>query len=401
MKYICLQENDYDCGLACMKMMLAHYHKNKKLLDLDKEIVNQRYNLNQLRNYGIKNGLETDGVHFSEKDLLFDYPNSMCHIKQHDEQHFIIFEKKKGSSIYLIDPRIGRIKLDIEYFLSIFTGFALIVKETKPIDFKLEKNKVNHLNYLLVYIIFLILDFGLLFLISYLGNDSKYLFHSLLLILSLILSLICKLKLVIRHQNTIDNNIKKILNTEINLFTSTKRGLLAYKVFTIKYLYGLINCIFVVFFVTFILIVNGLYNILIVLGLFGISFIFSKLTLINDTTNRYMITITEKEFLSKNDVKIYDNLTNLSKRIQKSGSLNMICYQVILMIGIVLLNNITQINSFEFVVFNSFYYLILLSKFNYLLKDNICIRLEYRKYASTYNYLLKKVDVNLNFNENK
>ena len=230
MKHICLQENDYDCGLACIKMMLVHYHKNKEFFNLDKEKINARYSLLELKRYAEKYNLFTEGVEFSNLEGIFDYQNSLIQVNYNDISHFVIYERKTKSHVYLIDPQIGKIKVKIDDFYSIFTGKALIFKELK--DFKLQKKKkgIKQFKWMILYICFLMLDFSLLLIISNLGNDNKYLFHNFLVIFALILLLISKNNVIRNHLKSIDNNIIKILKSNQKLSNKTKQGLLKYKV---------------------------------------------------------------------------------------------------------------------------------------------------------------------------
>ena len=144
MKHICLQENNYDCGLACIKMMLAHYHKNKEFIKLNKEKVNARYSLLELKRYAEKYNLFLEGGKFDNKEELFNYPNSMIQIEYLNLSHFVIFLKKTKRYVYLIDPTIGKIRLDVSYFLSIFTGIIMYVKEVKPYQLKKEKKNIDY-----------------------------------------------------------------------------------------------------------------------------------------------------------------------------------------------------------------------------------------------------------------
>ena len=388
MKHICLQENDYDCGLACIKMMLSHYHKNKHFLDLDKEIVNRKYSMYDLKKYAASYNLILDGVNFEEKDKVYQYQNSIVLINYGDINHFVIFEKKKRGYIYLIDPNIGKIKLKEDEFLTYFTGFSLIKREIK--EFKLERKKIDitQFNYILIYITFLILDFGLLYLISYLGNDQKYLFHQFLIIISLVLLLLSKIKTINNHMNYLDTNICKILNNS-KLNTKEKKGLLSLKLYTLKSIYGLVNSVFIISFVSFILILNGWYNALLILALFILSYLHSSFSLIKDNSLNFKLNLLEYKFFKNSDAKSYGELMKESKKIQKSRTSVTVIYQLIVILSVTILNNITQINSFQFMVFNVIYYFVLLSRINYIFKENKQNFLEYRKYYTTYNYLVK------------
>ena len=296
MKYICLQENDYDCGLACIKMMLAHFHKNKKMLDLDKEIVNSKYSMLQLKNYALKYNLLTEGGVFENKEDIFEYKDCLVHVLINEKHHYMIYEKSTKKFVYLIDPTIGRIKLPKAEFISIFSGICLMKKEVIPFGNKLKFKKDYNLNYILVYSIFLILDFALFYIISFLSNNSKYLFHSILIILAILLSILSKLKLINRHQKMIDNNLNDIFKKSNNLSVSTKKGLLSYKLYTIKHFYGFLNNLFLVTFTIFILINNGFYNVFFIIIAILICFISTKINQLNENSDRYFLRKLEYQF---------------------------------------------------------------------------------------------------------
>ena len=392
MKHICLQENDYDCGLACIKMMLAHYHKNKKLLNLDKEIVNARYSLYQLKLYAEKYNLLTEGIEFEKKDKLFSFENSLIEICIKNKNHFTIFEKKKGKYVYLVDPTIGRIKLKEDEFFEIFTGYALIKKEVIPLDKIKEFRVSNNLNFIIIYITFLVLDFGLLTLMSYLQNDSKYLFHQFLIILALVLLLLSKISLINRHINSIDNTIKNILNSSKKLSSSTKKGLLYYKVYLIKNVYGRINNIFICAFIALILLVNNLISLPIMILLALFAYVITKNSIISNNTITFKLNIIEKEFLEEGRNEVYDTLISTSKSIQNNKSMVVVINQLIIMMIVTILNNLSEVNSFQFVLFHLFYYYMFLNKVTGFFKDDMINNLQFRKYASTFNYLKKQSD---------
>ena len=97
----------------------------------------------------------------------------------------------------------------------------------------------------------------------------------------------------------------------------------------------------------------------------------------------------EYKFFKNSDAKSYEELMKESKKIQKSRTSVTVIYQLIVILSVTILNNITQINSFQFMVFNVIYYFVLLSRINYIFKENKQNFLEYRKYYTTYNYLVK------------
>ena len=389
MKHICLQENNYDCGLACIKMMLAHYHKNKKLLNLDKEKINAKYSLYQLKLYAEKYNLLTEGIEFENKEEIYNFENSLIQICINNVDHFVIFEKKRKDTIYIIDPKIGRVKLKKDEFLEYFTSYALVKKEVIKLDKIQEVDTNSNINYIIVYSTFLVLDFGSLILLSYLEGDPKYLFHSFLIILTLILLLISKILLINRHVSSIDKIIKNILNSDQKLNFSTRKGLLSYKVYSIKYLYGKINNIFICLFIGFILLINHIINLPILIILSIITFFFSKSSVVNDNSINYKLSILENEFFRNSNNEVYDQLIITSKKLQNSRSIGLIINQLVIMSLVTILNNLSEINSFEFVLFHAMYYFVFLSRLSYLFKDSECDGLEYRKYASTFNYLRK------------
>ena len=58
MKYICLQLSKCDCGFACLKMLLSHYHKQNSYLYLETDLTkHENLSFYDLKSLAAKNGL--------------------------------------------------------------------------------------------------------------------------------------------------------------------------------------------------------------------------------------------------------------------------------------------------------------------------------------------------------
>jgi hypothetical protein len=126
-----------------------------------------------------------------------------------------------------------------------------------------------------------------------------------------------------------------------------------------------------------------------------ISYLYSKISLINNNSNNFKLSILEEKFYISDDRNIYDELIAKSNEIQKNKTTIIVINQFIIVCSVTILNNFSNINSFQFVLFSTIYYFILFNQFNNFLNHLTSDRLEYRKYASSYNYLKKQISKEL------
>lgn len=119
-----LQAHSADCGAACLSMTLSYHGVNVSLerlreaTETGRDGVSARVLLETARRFG----LTGRGVRVSLAGLRNLPPGSILFWRS---SHFVVFEKCTKKHIYIIDPAMGRRRLDCESAQHLFTGVAL------------------------------------------------------------------------------------------------------------------------------------------------------------------------------------------------------------------------------------------------------------------------------------
>ena len=136
MKYFCFQGNEFDCGFASLKMLLAMKLKNKSFLYLPKPEKRSKYTFADLCNIAQKQNVELVGYQL-EFAKLRELP--LPSIIQISGNHTVVLTKVKKNTFYVSDPAVGRRKLSESEMQQVFSGYALVVK-----NFATSDEKVGH-----------------------------------------------------------------------------------------------------------------------------------------------------------------------------------------------------------------------------------------------------------------
>ena len=235
MKYFIYQTENNGCGLACAKMLLGYYHRNKRYLFDEHEKISS---LLDIKRYLEKRGLKTTGVKVERKYFNKDFNNSIAHIIEGENKHFVVLKKIGKKYIKIYDPKRGLRIIKKESFFNIFDGILLIVEDVckHTCSFKEKKN----ISYSIAYISSLVIDFSIVYFFTYIIN-TKNLFLVLLLSLIALINFAFKLLIVFGFNSYLD---KKIIEPYINsldlsqleLFVKYKSELLQNKFKKISYL---------------------------------------------------------------------------------------------------------------------------------------------------------------------
>ncbi len=208
MKYYCLQLNDYDCGYAVIKMLLANINNDKNYLFMKENITKKSYSLLELKKIGEKYNLNLKGFEVKDFKLVNKFP-FIALININKQNHYVLVNKITKNYIYYFDPKLKKQKVEINTFKNLFTGYILMIDNYKRT--KCDNYYKSFKNYYFVYsIVFNLIQFILLFLSSFVLNNIYQL--SIMVILFFIIMIF----------NQIFNNIilkkydKKIVYSSIN-----------------------------------------------------------------------------------------------------------------------------------------------------------------------------------------
>ncbi len=118
------QSQQTECGLCCAKMILAYYGRCMSMTELRGKypVGRNGTSLLELSTILQENGMRTKGVKISAGDVMKH--GEPC-ILFWENRHYVIFERCSSKKIVIVDPSIGRQKIEIEEFLTKYSEYAL------------------------------------------------------------------------------------------------------------------------------------------------------------------------------------------------------------------------------------------------------------------------------------
>ena len=96
----CKQIFNDDCGFACLKMLLAHFSKNRRYLYLPNSKLEGKYSFLDLVNFGRKYGLVLKGFYVEDSSVLQNFLPCIISIRKNEITHFCILYKIVKSFLF-------------------------------------------------------------------------------------------------------------------------------------------------------------------------------------------------------------------------------------------------------------------------------------------------------------
>lgn len=144
------QLNNYDCGFACFKMVLASLNKNKDFLYLSSNKYD-RYSFKDLVLLGKQHQINFEGAFFEDKKEIKKahktnrYPFIISIEYKKGHKHAVVVAKAMKFGVIIYDPSLGKNYISYKKLFQIWDGNALFVKDFQKtecnIKFKLPINK--------------------------------------------------------------------------------------------------------------------------------------------------------------------------------------------------------------------------------------------------------------------
>ncbi|MCE5173032.1 peptidase domain-containing ABC transporter [Paenibacillus profundus] len=133
-----------ECGLACLTMILKYYKYDISLSELRDEIgsSNDGYSFYHLFAIAKHKHMKAAAYKASAEDVKSMKWPSILHW---ENNHFVVLEKIKNGTFYILDPAFGRKKLRQEQFADHFSGSVLYLEPDKT--FKTKKKTKSNLFY--------------------------------------------------------------------------------------------------------------------------------------------------------------------------------------------------------------------------------------------------------------
>lgn len=364
MKKISLQENRGDCGYACLKNLLIHYHKNNDFSNLY-DGYKENISFQELKEIGEKYNLELQGVDFEEKELLFNNSYSICQIEIAKKSHFIVFCYEKKGKVTIIDPNYGKTIVTKEWFLNVFTGKALIYVDHQIISYK-NKYKLMNILYPVLYVSSLIIDYGLVYLLSFLMKNDNYVALSLITIFGLLVSVIGKTLIIKASYIYLDKKVKNLLEKNNELTNEELNSLLLLKEVIVKRYYNSINSFAIILFSIILLVENEVLNlalIIIIGAIIVLTNLFKNKIRINQ---EYMMQIDEMNLYthSNETISIFDSINKRINSLIVTKSIFIVSLYLLAISFCFLVNYFNQYYSLTYILFTSGLFILFIDRFN-------------------------------------
>ncbi|MBQ2873289.1 MAG: peptidase domain-containing ABC transporter [Bacilli bacterium] len=234
-KILVLQDGVKECGAACLLSIIRYYGGNvslERLLELtktDKEGTNF-YNLQEAAN---EIGLVSKGYKLDDINKLIDLEKPfISQIVINNYTHFVVVYKIKNNKVTIMDPAKGMLKLNLDEFNNIWTGYILILEPYKKLPIYNENNYIiSILKEVLLNNKKIIINlFSLTLIVTLFTCIYSYYFKVIidniintdklnLLIITIIFLIIFSLKVFIEY---LRNNLLLYLNQKLDLSIITK-----------------------------------------------------------------------------------------------------------------------------------------------------------------------------------
>ncbi|MFA5481446.1 MAG: cysteine peptidase family C39 domain-containing protein, partial [Bacilli bacterium] len=111
MHYFVYQGNDYDCGFACLKMLLCHAHKTSHYLSLQKPVDKRGlYSYKDLIAIARSEGVILCAYTVDDKKEILAYrkrPLLVALYTKMGNLHLVLLKKIGHQKVFIDDPQIG------------------------------------------------------------------------------------------------------------------------------------------------------------------------------------------------------------------------------------------------------------------------------------------------------
>ena len=144
-KNIVIQDGIKECGSACLLSIVRYYGGNvslERLLELTKT-TKEGTNFYNLQEAAKEIGLVSKGYKIDDINKLIEIEKPfISQIVKNNYTHFVVVYKIKNNKITIMDPAKGMIKLTIDEFNNLWTGYILILEPYKKLPIYNENNYI-------------------------------------------------------------------------------------------------------------------------------------------------------------------------------------------------------------------------------------------------------------------
>lgn len=195
--YIVMQEDKNDCGASCLLSIIRFYggDASKERIVEQLKTTKDGTNFYSLKNAAYKYGLTAKAfvVEDIEKIKKINSP-FIAQVKKEAGMHFVVVYHIEDNKVTLMDPTIGKVKMDLFEFSSMWTGYIMIFEKVFNTPLYIRNKSLNNI-----------------IISSLFKNKSIIVSLIILSIIFTILSVVSSMYAQIIFDKVIDTNITNII----------------------------------------------------------------------------------------------------------------------------------------------------------------------------------------------
>lgn len=130
--YYVPQLSELDCGIACLKMLLAHFNHDERYLFMPVDENHGKYSYRDLEAIGAKNGITLKGFKVLDKTELLSNNKGpvIVRLKTTDKMgHAVVVSKINRRRAHILDPHMGEYNMRLDEFFTKWDSTGLFVSE--------------------------------------------------------------------------------------------------------------------------------------------------------------------------------------------------------------------------------------------------------------------------------
>ena len=345
-----------DCGISCIKMILASLNEDKNYFYLPFKEKSGNYSFQELVDFAKDYGLFLEGFKLKRKEDLFTcdtYPLIVsCQIEE--SHHAVVVTHINEKKVYYVDPIYGKRSVKRERFLEFFDGLGLLIKnfEKKMCPFLFEE-KPSRIRQTVSFALQIVGTLCLVLGIYFVNKDSYIFLPIIFFALFVVFEVLLRSYLFASMQKLDDTFFKDVKVKKEHYYDfyeryeDYKKQIIAMPVTGIgNFLVSIILCLA--------LLLNGRYNIaliMVVVMLILVDLIFFGPYLEKE---KYRLQGLERlalnAFTNDDYIQLMDNLHKKSYRYGKIVLFKKYIYILVLLLTIILVMILNQIVSVPFIV---------------------------------------------------
>ena len=319
MKYFIPQVEESDCGFACLKMMVATLYENENALYIKHDENHGPYSFKELKDKGGEYGISLDGIEVQNKRMIKDMRMPFIALikKKNDLYHYVLVTEVKYGFVKFLDPSEGESVLSLKSFFLTWTGNSLIISDfekNEDVDFQHYDQIKRRINVPAVIFQFLSAIF-LVIAIFFIDEKTKIYIPILFFSLAFISEILLRLFLV-KELEKMDESYLNRISVDKKKFYDFYLRLEEYKKESISSKMNVIFSFIVIIFITFVTLLNNIYNAFLILIPLFIVIIDTKIVETSIKEKDELINIDEKELAN---LKTVDQLKSQINKIHLRG----------------------------------------------------------------------------------